>query len=150
MVVALAATWRLVDVSISSGAMGMLLPMLAIPPLSVALVAWAVASRRPRAPGPGGRRWLPPSLIACGVWTLAKTGGFTSNFDNDLMWRWTATPEERLLADTTAALPPAAPAAAAPRALAHALPAPEADEGAAEVLRSRDAGRTRGGRRHRR
>src|SRR5258706_2827159 len=45
MIIGLAITWPLVHVSISTGAMGGLLPMLAIPPLSVALVAWAAASR---------------------------------------------------------------------------------------------------------
>jgi outer membrane protein assembly factor BamB len=44
-------------------------------------------------------------LLACGVWTLVRTGGFTGSFDNDLAWRWTATPEQRLLAQTEEALP---------------------------------------------
>jgi len=37
-------------------------------------------------------------LLACGVWTLVRTGGLTANFNNDLHWRWTKTPEERLMA----------------------------------------------------
>src|SRR5206468_12948042 len=37
-------------------------------------------------------------LMACGVWTLVRAGGFTGNFENDLKWRWSTTPEERLLA----------------------------------------------------
>ena len=37
-------------------------------------------------------------LLACGVWTLIRTGGFTGSFDNDLAWRWTPTAEQRLLA----------------------------------------------------
>ncbi len=134
MIVALGATWPLVDVSISSGAMGMLLPMLAVPPLSLALVAWAVASRRLAA---GTRRATMAAtiLIACGAWTPVKTGGFSSSFDNDLMWRWTATPEERLLADAAAALPPAATAALALPAVPVAPPTtPEAGEGTAEIL----------------
>ena len=40
------ATKRLVDVSIATGAQGLLLYILAIPFLSLALVAWAVATRR--------------------------------------------------------------------------------------------------------
>ena len=36
-------------------------------------------------------------LLACGVWTLVRTGGFTASFKNDLAWRWSKTPEERLL-----------------------------------------------------
>jgi len=132
-IVALAAAWPLVDVSISSGAMGALLPMLAVPPLSLALLAWAVASRR-LAPRLRWATMVATILTACGAWTLVKTGGFTSSFDNDLMWRWTATPEERLLADTTAALP-LARAAEAPSAVPVAPAAtPEAGEGTAEVL----------------
>ena len=111
MIVGLAATWPFVDVSISTGAMGGLLPMLAVPTMTVALVAWAVASRQLST---GSRRatMVATLLLACGAWTLAKTGGFTTSFDNDLMWRWSPTPEDRLVADRSAALPPAAPAAA--------------------------------------
>ena len=104
--VALAATWRLVDVSISTGAMGGLFPMLAVPPLTVAFVAWAVATRG-LASGPRRATLVATILIACGVWTLAKTGGFSSSFENDLMWRWAQTPEDRLVADPSTALPAA-------------------------------------------
>ena len=38
-------------------------------------------------------------LLVCGVRALVRTGGFTaSSFHNDLHWRWTKTPEERLMA----------------------------------------------------
>src|SRR5205809_553718 len=46
MIVALFATSRLVHKSIANGMMGMMLPMFAIPVLGLALVAWAMASRR--------------------------------------------------------------------------------------------------------
>jgi outer membrane protein assembly factor BamB len=55
-------------------------------------------------------------LLACGVWTLVRTGGFTAaSFHNDLAWRWAKTPEERLLAQAgeEPPAPPAAPTAAA-------------------------------------
>ena len=39
----------------------------------------------------GECRWLAALLLACGVWTLIRTGGFTGSFDNDLSWRWTPT-----------------------------------------------------------
>src|SRR5690349_5458116 len=45
-IVALFATSRLVHKSIANGMMGMMLPICAIPVLSLALVAWAVASQR--------------------------------------------------------------------------------------------------------
>jgi outer membrane protein assembly factor BamB len=37
-------------------------------------------------------------VFACGAWALVRTGGFTLNLDNDFHWRWSRTPEERLLA----------------------------------------------------
>src|SRR6202167_509643 len=116
MIVALFATKRVVDVSIATGAMGMLFPMLAIPILGLAFVAWAVATRRL----PDGLRrvsMVAPMLLACGGWTLVRTGAFTASFHNDLHWRWTKTPEERLIeqyGNAPAALPPVSAAAAAP------------------------------------
>src|SRR6185436_14884217 len=37
-------------------------------------------------------------LLACSVFLLIRTGGMTGDADSDLHWRWTKTPEERLLA----------------------------------------------------
>ena len=38
-------------------------------------------------------------LLASGAWALVRTGGFTAaSFHNDSHWRWTKTPEERLIA----------------------------------------------------
>jgi hypothetical protein len=53
-------------------------------------------------------------LLACGVFTLLRTGGMTGDGDSDFHWRWTQTPEERLLAqaDDEPAAPPSAPTAA--------------------------------------
>jgi outer membrane protein assembly factor BamB len=100
MVVALFATKRIVDVSIATGAMGMLLPMLAIPILGLAFVAWAVVTRRL----PDGLRrvsMVATILLACGGWALVRTGGFTAaDFRSDLHWRWSKTPEERLVAQS--------------------------------------------------
>ena len=97
MIAAMAATWPFLDVSISTGAMGFLFPMLAMPGLCLAFVLWAVASRRMSV---GLRRatLVAAIVLACGGWTLVRTGGFTGSFDNDLAWRWTPTPEQRLLA----------------------------------------------------
>jgi outer membrane protein assembly factor BamB len=98
MVAALFATARIIDKSLATGAQGMLFPILAIPVLGFAFVVWAVATRRL---SDGRRRatMVATILLACGVWALVKTGGFTaSGFHNDLQWRWAKTPEERLLA----------------------------------------------------
>ncbi|HLJ94095.1 MAG TPA: PQQ-binding-like beta-propeller repeat protein, partial [Gemmataceae bacterium] len=129
MVAALFATKQFVDVSLATGAMGYLFFFLAIPGLSVAFVVWAVATRDL----PDGVRRVTMAatiILACGAWTLAKTGGFTaSSFHNDLHWRWAKTAEERLLAETAhepAALPvapvavPAAPVVPAKLATAPA------------------------------
>jgi len=115
MVAAMAATFPFLDVSLTTGAMGMLFPMLAIPGICLAFVIWAVVSRR----WPRGvqRVTMAVAILApCAVWTLARTGGFSGTFDNDLAWRWTPTPEDRVLAlpDDTPPAPPAAPAVAVP------------------------------------
>src|SRR5437016_6095953 len=99
MIVALYATSRLVHKSIANGMMGMMLPIFAIPVLSLALVAWAVAIRR-LADGPRRASMVAAILFACGVFTLLRTGGITGGADSDLHWRWTKTPEERLLDQT--------------------------------------------------
>ncbi len=97
MIAALAATSRVVHESIRGGMMGMLLPIYAIPVLCLALVAWAVASRRLSA---GLRRasMVATLVLACGVFTLLRTDGVTGDEGSQFAWRWTKTPEERLLA----------------------------------------------------
>ena len=97
MIAAMAATWPFLDVSISTGAMGFLFPMLAMPGLCLAFVLWAVASRR-MSVGLQRATLVAAIVLPCVGWTLIRTGGFTGSFDNDLAWRWTATPEQRLLA----------------------------------------------------
>ena len=98
------------DVSISSGAMGMLFPILAAPTVSLALVLWAVWGKG-RMAALGGA-----VLAACGMWTLVRTEGFTSNFTNQLLWRWSQTAEERLVAAPVAEEVAAAPVVVAPAA----------------------------------
>src|ERR1039457_6396055 len=46
MIVAVGATSRIIDKSIATGMMGFMFPVYAIPVLTLALVVWAVASRR--------------------------------------------------------------------------------------------------------
>jgi outer membrane protein assembly factor BamB len=116
MIVAVAGTSRVVHASIANGMMGMMLVVYAIPALSLALVAGAVAGR---GRSDGLRRILMAAaiLLACGVFTLLRTGGVAGDGRADLMWRWTASPEERLLSrahDELVALAPAEPAVAAP------------------------------------
>jgi outer membrane protein assembly factor BamB len=99
MVVALRATKLIVHPSIENAGMGMLMYVLGIPVLSIALVAWAVATRRLSS---GRRRALMPVaiLIGSGLFVLVRTGGITGDAMPDVHWRWTPTPEDRLLAQT--------------------------------------------------
>ena len=88
MIGAMAATYPLLDVSLATGAMGFIFPMLAVPGICLAFVIWAVVSRR----WPIGVHRVTMAVaivVACLVWTLVRTGGFTGAFDNDLSWRWT-------------------------------------------------------------
>ena len=113
MIVALVATHRILHESIATAGMGILFFVYAIPVLSLAFVVWAVASRRLSA-GPRRAMMVATILLACGVWTLFRTGGITNDLDSDFAWRWAETPEERLLAqygDEPMALPLASAAA---------------------------------------
>ena len=94
---ALILTKRVVHPSIAGGGMGMLLYILAIPVFGLALVAWAVLTRRFTA---GARRvaLLATILLGCAVFMVIRTGGLTAEFDNDFHWRWSKTPEQKLLA----------------------------------------------------
>jgi len=85
------------DVSMRTGAQGLLLILLATPLVSLAFLIWIIASRRLGSTA----RWVTMAgtlFAASGVWALVKTGGFSSDFNNELMWRWAKSPEERLLA----------------------------------------------------
>ena len=85
-IVAMFATSRLIHESIATGAQGMLFAILVIPGLSLALVVWAAASRR--LSDRFRRATMAATIVlACGVWTLVRTGGLTANLDNDLRWR---------------------------------------------------------------
>ena len=109
MIVALVATSRFIHVSIATSMMGMMFPIYATPVLSLAFVVWAVAGRH-LSDGPRRATMVATILLACGVWTLLRTGGFTSEVRHDFAWRWAETPEERLLAkagDEPMALPSA-------------------------------------------
>ena len=106
-VLAVVATKQIVHISISNGMMGMMLPVYSIPFMSLALVGWAVATRRSSS---GMRRvaFVVAILLACGVLNLMRTSGVSGEGAADLHWRWTKTPEELLLAQ--AANEPSAPA----------------------------------------
>ena len=129
MVAAVALTRLVVDPSISNAGMGMMLPMFSIPLLSLALVVWAVASRRL----PSGTRrasLVAAIVLACSVFTLLRTGGVSGGGGAELHWRWTPTAEERLLAQA-ANEPDPVPVVAAP---APAPAVPSTPESAAPTV----------------
>jgi outer membrane protein assembly factor BamB len=97
MAIAVLATSRIVHKSIATGAMGMLFYIYAIPTASLALVVSAAAGRRL---SNGARRITMAAIIllACAAWTLLRTNGITGEGASQLAWRWSPTPEERLLA----------------------------------------------------
>jgi len=132
MVAALVVTARLVHPSIANGMMGMMLPITAVPVLSLALVGWAIVGRRSRG---RLRRAAQVSfvLLACGAFTLLRTEGITGDGLSDLRWRWTETAEERLLArageepaPSTSPLPPE-PSAVGPEVAWTGFRGPERD-----------------------
>jgi len=96
-VLAVIATKRIVHVSIATASFGYLLFVMSIPVMSLVLVVAAVISRRLTA---GPRRAVIAAAIVfgCGFFALLRTAGATGDFKNDFHWRWSKTPEERLLA----------------------------------------------------
>ncbi len=125
MILAVAATRLIVDRSISNGMMGFLILVYSIPVMSLALVLWAVMSRNLTL-GPRMAAMVITVLLGCSVFTVIRTGGITGEGQSDFHWRWTATPEERLLASAPAATatapvaPPPAPTTTEPAS----VPAP--------------------------
>jgi outer membrane protein assembly factor BamB len=97
MIAAVIAERPFVHASISGGAMGNLSYILAIPTLSVALVAWAAVSRR-LAPGARAAAAVAAVVLGCLPWLLVRTGGINGEGRSDFHLRWTKTPEELLLA----------------------------------------------------
>jgi outer membrane protein assembly factor BamB len=120
MLVSLAGTVPLLDVSVATGAMGMLFPMLAVPGLCLGFVLWAAVSR-PWSIAVRRATMVVAIAVPCLGWTLVRTGGFSGAFDNDLAWRWTPTAEDRVLAlpDDT---PTVAPSVTSPHLTPTALP----------------------------
>jgi outer membrane protein assembly factor BamB len=111
-VVGVAALRPLVHESIRGGMMGNMLVVYSVPVLSLALVLWAVATSRLSTPV---RRALlvPVILLACLPFVLIRSAGVLG-VGAELHWRWTPTPEERLLAQAGEEPGPASPSAVSP------------------------------------
>jgi outer membrane protein assembly factor BamB len=111
------ATKFFVHASISGAGQGRFYYVFSIPFLCLALTAWAVAARRMT----GGARHVSlivAIVLACAPWTLVRTAGVGGS-RSEFHWRWTPTPEERLLAQANEELvpspPPAPPAPETPK-----------------------------------
>ena len=129
---AMAVTPRFLDTSVATAAMGMLFKLYAVPVLSAVLVGWALLGRR-MAVWPRRAVLAAAILSACAIFTLFRTEGVMGNFRSQLAWRWTRSPEQRLLAEAASQpAPPPAPEPApsqpkaGPAAAATPLPAPPA------------------------
>lgn len=96
-VVGLVGAKRLAHESIAGGMMGMLIYVLSVPIFCLLLVLWAVLTRR-FATAPRRLALLGAVAFGCCLFLLIRTGGLTAEFDNDVHWRWSTTPEQRLLA----------------------------------------------------
>jgi outer membrane protein assembly factor BamB len=132
-VLMIAAVWAARAVahqSIVGAGQGNLIFILPIPYLSLALVAWAVATRHLH---DGVRRATLAAaiLVACAPFALIRTDGVRGGAGSDFHWRWTPTPEQLLLAkanDEPRPLPPSTTPAEttreAPTVTPTATPAP--------------------------
>jgi len=96
MIIALTATKQLVHQSIDTAMMGMMFMFYSIPVLSLAFVAWAVASRQ-LSEGLQRITMVGTILIASGFWVFLRTDGMDGEARQDFAWRWAKTAEERLL-----------------------------------------------------
>ena len=106
-IAALAGTSQILHISIKTANMGMMFAIFSIPVLSLAFVAWAVATRHLSI---GVRRvtMAVTVILASGFWALLRTEGMDGENHHELVWRWAKTHEERLLArgkDKLTALP---------------------------------------------
>ena len=95
-VVALLAASRLVDESIASGMMGMLVVLYAVPVTSLTIVAVAAGTRR-LAARTARAVMAAAILLSCGVWTLLRSDGITGMGAAEFRWRWAKTAEQRFL-----------------------------------------------------
>ena len=83
--------------SIAMGGQGMMFPIQCVPVISLVFIAWAIVTMKFCT---GVRRWsmVASIILVSGVWILLRNDGITGDFSPDLVWRWSKTSEERLIA----------------------------------------------------
>ncbi len=99
MIVSLVAASQILHESIATAMQGGMFIIFSIPVMSLALVAWAVASHNLRE-RPRRATMVITILLASGVWTLLRTEGMTGEARHDFKWRWSETREEKFMAKT--------------------------------------------------
>jgi len=97
-VIAVLVTPLILHDSIRGGMMGMMFGIRVIPFLSIVFVAGVSIGAGLSV---GRRRVVVAAAIVfgCGVFALVRTDGLTGGGDSQFAWRWSATPEERLLSE---------------------------------------------------
>jgi outer membrane protein assembly factor BamB len=100
----------LVHESIRGGMMGNMLVVYSVPVLSLAIVVWAVATSRASTPIRRASLVL-VMVLACAPFVMIRTAG-VFGAGSEFHWRWTPTPEERLLAQARQSPKPVPPAPA--------------------------------------
>lgn len=106
-VLGLLATPSILHVSVARAGMGVLFYFYALPVLGLALVVWAVVTRR-LTDKTRMTTMVATVLLACGAFALLRSEG-TFGSSTDFAWRWSQTAEERLLAQGSDEPPGAAP-----------------------------------------
>lgn len=105
---AVVVTRRFLHPSLATGMMGLMPILFAFPILGLTVVIWTVTCRNASKPV----RWVSLAAmvaVVCAASTLLRTSGVSGEGASDFAWRWTPTPEERLLAQSAVASRPSAP-----------------------------------------
>lgn len=134
MIAAIAATSRVIHVSVAQTSMGLMFYFLASMLVPFAFVV-SLAISRGFTDGPRRAAMAAGILLACGVFTLLRNEGVGSA-GFEFKWRWSPTPEERLLAQ--GGDKPVAPPASAPVQPA-AQPAPTDEKKPAKSAAPKEA-----------
>ena len=140
MVLTVLLAYLVVHPSISNGLMGRMVPIFSIPLLSLALVA-SVAITRRRTERVRRLSMAVAFLLACGAMAVIRTAGITGDASPVLHWRWTPTPEQRLLAQGEEPVSPTPPVAAASAPSETPFAAPATTTPAPDAAKSGDAGK---------
>ncbi len=85
--------------SISTAMQGMMFPAYALPVLCPVFVIWAVATRNQTRKVRWGTM-IAAIVLSSGAWTLVRSDGITGHAQADFVWRWSASHEEQLLANS--------------------------------------------------